>query len=128
VTIAGTLSENSDIRLKENISPLSNVLDKFNSIQPVYFDFKDKQSHPAGKHIGFIAQEIEKPFPELISSDSKGFLSVEYQNMTAVLFQAVKEQQLQVDKQQQQIEELIAANKALLDRLNKLEESNMNKK
>jgi len=106
MTIAGTLTQNSDIRLKENISPLANTLGKINNIQPVYYEFKDKRAHPAGKHIGFIAQEIQKEFPELVSTDENGYLSVEYQNMTSVLLQALKEQQKQIDELKQQVEKL----------------------
>lgn len=103
LTISGTLTQNSDIKLKENISPLENVLSKITNIKPVYFEFKDKQAHPAGKHIGFIAQEFEKDFPELVSKDSRGYLSIQYQNVSAILLQAIKEQQLIIDKQQQEI-------------------------
>jgi hypothetical protein len=95
MTIAGTLTQNSDIRLKKNITPLTNTLQSIERITPIYYNFKDTLSHPAGRQIGFSAQEIEKEFPELVTKDSKGYLSVEYANMTAVLLQAIKELQKQ---------------------------------
>ena len=106
MTIAGSLTELSDKRLKENIVKMENVLQNVLDINPVYFEFKDKKSHPSGRQIGFIAQEIEPLFPELIAKDSEGYLSLEYSNMTAVLLQAIKEQQQQIEELKQQIAEL----------------------
>lgn len=103
MTIAGTLTQNSDIRLKENIVPLKNVLSSIDRITPIYYTFKDTLSHPAGRQIGFSAQEIEKEFPELVAKDSQGYLSVEYANMTAVLLQAVKEQNVEIRKQNSEL-------------------------
>ena len=106
MTIAGALTQNSDVRLKEMITPVENILDKFNLIQPVYFEFKNKQSNPAGRHIGLIAQEVQNTFPELVSQDGKGYLSIEYGNFSAVLLQAIKEQQQQIRSQQKEIDDL----------------------
>lgn len=118
MTIAGTLTENSDIRLKENITPLKNVLSSVENITPVYYQFKNKQTHPEGTHIGFIAQEIEKEFPELVNKDSRGYLSVEYSNMTAVLLKSIKELKAEKDKE---IDNLKMENRELKERLSNLE-------
>lgn len=93
MTIAGTLTESSDKRLKENITPLNNVLWSFEKITPVYYNFIDKQSHPSSRQIGLLAQEIEPLFPELITKDSQGYLSLDYSKLTAILMKAIKEQQ-----------------------------------
>jgi hypothetical protein len=108
VTIAGNLFQNSDSLLKMNIAPLTGVLDKIRKIQPVYFEFKNTETHPQGRQIGFIAQELEVDFPELTKTNSSGNLSVAYGNVTAVLLQAIKE--------------LKAENDALRSRLDKLEQ------
>ncbi len=121
MTIAGTLTELSDKRLKENIVNIENILPKVLDINPVYFEFKDKKSHPAGRHIGFVAQEIEPLFPVLVEKDSKGFLSVEYSNMTAVLLQAIKEQQQIIEAQNTKNKELELQLKLIMERLEKLE-------
>ncbi len=81
----------SDSTLKRNISPLTSVLDRVENIQPVYYEFKNQESSPAGRQIGFLAQEVELEFPELVSRDYSGHLGVSYDKMTAVLLQAVKE-------------------------------------
>ncbi len=47
----------------------------------------------AGRTVGLIAQEVEDVAPELVHTDANGFKSVDYGRLTAVLVQAVKEQQ-----------------------------------
>ena len=121
MTIAGTLTESSDKRLKENIVHMKNILPKLLNINPVYFEFKNKESHPEGNHIGFIAQEIKPLFPELVHEDANGYLSVEYANMTAVLLQAVKEQQEVIENQNAKNKELENQIILIMERLDKLE-------
>lgn len=101
--ISGMLTENSDIRLKTNIEALSNVLSRIDKIQPVKYDFIDQINHPSMRQIGFSAQEIQKVFPELVSQNKDGYLSVAYTNMTAVLLQAIKEQHEIIETQQKNI-------------------------
>lgn len=103
VICAGTLTQNSDRRLKENIVPLGDVLNSINKITPVYYDFIDQQTHPSGRQIGFIAQELEPFFPELVSKDPKGILSVDYGKMTAVLLKAIQEQSVQIEDKSVQL-------------------------
>jgi hypothetical protein len=56
--------------------------------------------------IGLIAQEVEKIFPELVKTDANGYKSVEYSKVVAILIQAVKEQQIIITNQQEQITDL----------------------
>ncbi|MFN3329287.1 MAG: tail fiber domain-containing protein, partial [Fervidobacterium pennivorans] len=62
------------------------------------------------RQIGFIAQDVEKVFPELVFEDSEGIKSLDYSKFTPVLLQAIKEQQQQIEKLQQENEELKRAN------------------
>jgi hypothetical protein len=96
LTIAGTLTENSDIRLKEDIEPLEGALDGLIGLTPIRYRFREGTGHPAERQIGLSAQEVEQAFPELVSRDSKGYLSVAYTNLTAVLVRAVQEQQAEL--------------------------------
>jgi hypothetical protein len=89
---AGTLTVNgatvtSDIRLKKDITPIGNTLDKVLAVEPVEFTWKDNGS----RNVGFIAQSIEKIFPLLVATDNNGIKSVEYGNMTAYIIQAFKQ-------------------------------------
>jgi hypothetical protein len=85
---------NSDIRLKQNVSTLDNSLEKIAHLRGVRFDIKNDESlrKSRGKHIGVIAQELEKEYPELVVSDQRtGYKAVAYDKLTAVLIEAVKE-------------------------------------
>jgi len=56
--------------------------------------------------MGVIAQELEPYLPEIVSTDNKGFKSVKYGNLTALLIQAVKEQQEQIEVLKEEIKEI----------------------
>jgi len=62
-------SSNSDLRLKHDINPLSSsVLDRILALNPVTFHWKDaKQDTAQGLQIGFIEQEVEGVFPEIVT-------------------------------------------------------------
>lgn len=103
--LAGTLTQSSDFRLKQNIRPINHASQKINQIRGVYFDWKDG-SRSQNTQIGFIAQEIEKVFPELIDTDTKGFKSVAYANMSAVFVEALKEQNQRINVLERELSEL----------------------
>jgi hypothetical protein len=92
----------SDIRRKKNIVPLSgNTLDKVLKLRGVKFDWKQEESKeikfPKERQIGLIAQEVEKEFPELVSTDGLGYKAVAYDRFTAVLLEAIKAQQKEIE-------------------------------
>lgn len=92
----------SDSRLKENIAPLSNSLEKVLKLQGVSFTWRSDVGHT--KDIGFIAQDVQKVLPDLVIQDkNNGLLSVKYQNMVAVLAEAIKEQQQQIEELKKEI-------------------------
>jgi len=100
---------NSDSRLKKNVSTLEGALEKISHIRGVRFDIKSAESIKMGdgKHIGVIAQELEKEYPELVVGDEKtGYKAVAYDKLTAVLIEAVKELKSQNERQKAEIEEL----------------------
>ncbi len=88
--IAGTLSQASDKRLKENIVPIKNSLDKISMLDGVYYTWK-KPKLDRSHQIGLIAQDVEKIFPEVVKTDEKGWKSVAYQNLVAPIIEAIKE-------------------------------------
>lgn len=82
----------SDFRLKKNINNLENVLDKFENISPVYYEFKKPKEYDTNtKHIGLLAQEILPLFPEVVIKRNTGFYAVAYDKLVPVLIQAIKE-------------------------------------
>jgi hypothetical protein len=95
----------SDISVKENIRPIFNVLGRVVNSRGVIYDRIDSKTK---NNIGFIAQELEEQFPELVTTNPDGTKAVKYQNATAVLFEAVKEQQKQIDSLQEQINNILS--------------------
>jgi len=91
--IAGTLSQSSDARLKEEIEPLEGVLDRVLQLQPVTYRFKEGTNRSREKQIGLIAREVAELFPELVKPEADGCLSLSYTQLTALLLQALREQQ-----------------------------------
>ena len=81
----GTVTANSDAKLKKNVATVSNALDKVNLLRGVEFDYIANDKHS----IGVIAQEVEAVLPDLVEGDETK--SVAYGNLTAVLIEAVKE-------------------------------------
>jgi len=106
--ISGTLSEASDARLKQEIRPISDVLPLLQQIQPVSFEFIPGKGLPGGRQVGFLAQEVQSTFPELVKENSNDYLSVDYGRMTVYLLEAVKEQQKTIEQLQKELEELKA--------------------
>ena len=94
LTCAGTVTANSDERLKENVKTISDALDKVKKLRGVEYDHKKTGEHS----IGVIAQEVEKVLPELVFEDALGVKSVGYANIVAVLIEAIKEQQEQIEE------------------------------
>ena len=99
--VAGAIKSNgadnytSDIRFKKNIQPLENALDKITSLNGVSFDWRNDEfsdkNFKKTKDIGVIAQNVEKAFPELVTTGDDGYKSVAYTSLIAPLIEAVKE-------------------------------------
>ena len=92
-TASGNVTAYSDERLKENIKPIGNAVDKVKQLRGVTYDWKE-----TGKaSVGVIAQEVEAVFPELVVENEE-YKSVDYGKLTSVLIEAIKEQQAQIDE------------------------------
>ena len=114
VTVKGNFYTPSDQRLKTKIETLSKTLQAIDQLRGVRFEYKDQKRYAKGFKIGVIAQELQKIFPEMVTMGSDGYLKVDYTQLTAVLIQAVKEQQVQINelnnrlnKQQEQINSIL---------------------
>lgn len=88
----------SDESVKGNIRPIENVIERIEQSRGVLYDRTDIESKD---NIGFIAQELEVTFPELVVTNEDGTKAVKYQNTVAVLFEAIKEQQKQIEELKQ---------------------------
>jgi hypothetical protein len=106
VTVKGNFYTPSDKRLKTNIETLGNTLQAIDSMRGVRFEYKDQKRYAKGPKIGVIAQELMKVYPEMVVKGTDGFYKVDYTQLSAVLIQAVKEQQQKMKQQQLEIDEL----------------------
>jgi hypothetical protein len=93
-TATGDVIAYSDVRVKENIKDIDNALDKVTQLRGVEYN----KIGSSENSIGVIAQEIQKVLPEVVREDQDGMLGVAYGNITAVLIEAIKEQQKQIDE------------------------------
>jgi hypothetical protein len=110
--IANSIAGSSDLRFKTNVRSISSPLEKVKSLRGVYFNW-DQKSFPNKDfsdktELGFIAQEVEKVLPEVVSKDnsSEEYRSVKYDKVVALLVEAIKEQQKQIDSLKSQVKKL----------------------
>jgi hypothetical protein len=92
----------SDASLKENIQAIPGALEKILNLDGIKFNWKEGGE----SSIGLIAQDVEKVFPELVTTDSLGLKSLQYGNLVAPLIEAIKEQQKQIEELKLEVERL----------------------
>lgn len=126
----GDWSELSDARFKTNVKTVNSGLDLIMQLQPKQYEFKrdeyQSMNFPAGEHYGFLAQDMEKVIPNLVSETSRpvdaskpdgeqmSFKMINYIGLIPVLTEAIQEQQTIINQQDSVIQ-------SQNDRLAKLE-------
>ena len=104
LTVGGDIVVSSDARLKANIVSLGSTLAKL-----LLIDGKSYTMKKNGKQkIGVLAQDIQKVFPELVTTDDKDMLAVNYQGLVPVLINAIKEQDDKISRLENLVEKLIS--------------------
>jgi hypothetical protein len=93
IRATGTITANSDIILKKNILKIENALEKVEQINGYTYELKEDDSK---RHAGVIAQEIQTVLPEIVNKGNDGILGVEYGNISALLIEAIKEQNTKI--------------------------------
>ena len=114
-TVGDVIAYASDKRLKENIKPIPNAIEKVKSLSGVTFDWNEK-SKEAGfipsrqkDDVGVLAQEVQSVLPQAIdnapfdwqdgkSKSGENYLTVKYEKIVPLLIEAIKEQQKQIDE------------------------------
>jgi hypothetical protein len=110
--IANSIAGSSDSRFKTNILPIENPLQKVLKLRGVTFDWKTNEfpnrMFSENRALGFIAQEVEQVIPEVVQTEkiAEGYKSVQYDKVVALLVEAIKEQQKQIEQLQQKVKEL----------------------
>jgi len=106
--VTSTLQSSSDKRLKTSITPLSSHTEKLLQLNLVDFEWsEEKDNQPSRrerkklqgvKDRGLIAQEVQEIYPELISEDADGYLTVSYTGLIIPMLKTIQEQQKQIDE------------------------------
>jgi hypothetical protein len=102
----GTLTQASDARLKKDISPLQNPLQKIIQLNGYTYHWKNEQSDNR-LQTGVLAQEVQKLFPELVTENRDGILAVNYSGLIPVMIESIKEQQKQIDELKKLMQHLL---------------------
>ncbi len=109
-TVVGTFASDgvytgSDNKLKENIKPLKKVLPRLLNLTANKYDYIGSDNHK--KSIGFIAQDVNKYFPELVlddpMDDGEVLMQLNYAGFGVLAIKAIQEQQDQIASQQLKI-------------------------
>ena len=88
-----TFTSWSDRRLKENITNLPSQLSNIMALRPVEFDYKDGSGH----QIGFIAQEVQEIYPDIVGENAEGYLTISgLSKMESRLIKAIQELEARV--------------------------------
>ena len=111
-------NNDSDRRLKKDIQTIPSALDKVLQMRGVTYQWKDGREE--GDRMGFIAQEVEPILPQVVDNKNDHY-TMQYAPITAVLIEAVKEQQQIIEAQQNEINQLKALQKEVLDLKKNLE-------
>ena len=107
LTVTGDIVVSSDARLKANIASLGTTLAKLLQIDGKTYTMKKD-----GKQkIGVLAQDIQKVFPELVTTDDKDMLAVNYQGLVPVLINALKEQQSEINELKKMFKQFVSNQK-----------------
>ena len=120
-----TITAVSDVRLKTQILKIESVTEKLNKIYA--YSYVMRKDPTQKKKIGFIAQELEEIFPELVEKSApNGYLNVNYMGMVPILLQGLKESESRIHTLQSENELMKTKISDILARLEKLESESNN--
>lgn len=100
----------SDARFKQNITTLPDALNNLLQLRGTNYFFNTnsfpEKNFLSDKQMGVVAQEVEKIYPELVSTDKDGYKSVNYIGLIPVMIESIKEQQRQIDELKKMMKEI----------------------
>jgi hypothetical protein len=106
----------SDAQFKENIQDIQNALGIVQTVGGKTYDWTDAYISAKGgacgyftrkEDFGVIAQDVQKVFPVAVRVREDGSLALDYEKLVSVAFQAIKEQQVQIDDLKNQIQQIL---------------------
>lgn len=93
----------SDESLKDNIKTLPKQIHKIRNINPISFEWNEKQQTYIGKDIGFSAQQVEKEFPEMVTLRQDKNRSIKYDKFIPILIACIRDNQKRIYKIKEKI-------------------------
>jgi len=126
-TLSGSLTQNSDRRLKKEIENLDYGLKEILQLQPKQYFWKN-QEQDKKKSLGLIAQDVQTIISEIVTSqdDELKTLGISYTELIPVLINAIKEQQKIIESQGSALKTSKSNYEALLSRIEQLEANSSN--
>ena len=119
--MATDIYASSDARLKTEVRSIEKPLDMIDALDGVSYRWKRKdeldgdgtqdttpqRNCDTKRHVGFLAQGVQKVLPEVVSEDENGYLSINYGNVVALLVEGIKELRKENRVMKEQIAQLI---------------------
>ena len=104
VYAGGNITAFSDVRLKENIKPIENAIEKVSAINGVTFTRIDDEENI--KYAGLIAQEVEEVLPEVVRENEDGYKTLDYGNVAGLLVEAIKDLKEEINTLREEVNDL----------------------
>ena len=104
VYAGGNITAFSDVRLKENIKPIENAIEKVSAINGVTFTRIDDEENI--KYAGLIAQEVEEVLPEVVRENEDGYKTLDYGNVAGLLVEAIKDLKEEINTLREEVSDL----------------------
>jgi hypothetical protein len=103
----GTWTTPSDAQLKKNVKPLEAALDKLLQLRGIRFEWRDpkKMGNLTGPQLGLIAQEVEKVFPDWVSTGPDGYKELTIRGFEALTIEALRELKAEIESLRQKAEQ-----------------------
>jgi len=121
----GSFLSLSDVRCKENINPITNSLPTLMKLQGVRFNWNNSEltgeNPPKEPQIGFVAQEVDRILPEIVTKDDQGRHSVAYASLIPMLVEGIKEQENKIEALEIRLKKYAQENINLYKRLDDIE-------
>jgi hypothetical protein len=93
----------SDQRLKQDVEPISQALDKVRQLQGITFKWNmlaEDKNHDR-RDVGLLAQQVQSVLPEVVTQRDNGYLAIQYEKLVPLLVEAIKELSNQLDQLRQ---------------------------
>lgn len=105
-SVDGSYTQSSDSRLKHNLEYMDSVLEKVNQLKPATYQYTDNDPQSAQRSTGFVAQDVEGVFPNLVRELDDGYKGVVYDGFAVISIKAIQELNTKMATMQREIDDL----------------------